>query len=217
MNGFDVRIHSMRRRRDRRRQFEIRWHAAGRDRSKSFITRGLADSYRAELVRAARQGREFDAATGEPASWILPDRPVVTLACRGRADFTRMPRSNNHPYADGAPQAGPRPSSRRSGSQTLNYPSSQPQQISAHAGGTRSVLESAAAIARSADARTAVMHGNALFDLARWRRLTGSSVTRYSWRIRGEVSGLELYRLVTSIVRLICGGSLRLSAGDSML
>jgi hypothetical protein len=32
-----------------------------------------------------------------------------------------------------------------------------------------------------------------------------------------KFSSLELYRLVTSIVRLICGRSLRLSAGDSML
>ena len=32
-----------------------------------------------------------------------------------------------------------------------------------------------------------------------------------------KFSGLELYRLVTSIVRLLCGRSLRLSAGDSML
>jgi hypothetical protein len=46
MNRFDVRIHAIRRRRDRRRPFEVRWHAAGRDRSRSFLTRGLADSYR---------------------------------------------------------------------------------------------------------------------------------------------------------------------------
>ena len=31
------------------------------------MTRALADSYRAELVRAARKGLEFDPATGEPA------------------------------------------------------------------------------------------------------------------------------------------------------
>jgi hypothetical protein len=30
------------------------------------------------LVRAARQGREFDPATGEPVAWLVPDRPVVT-------------------------------------------------------------------------------------------------------------------------------------------
>ena len=69
MSAFDVRIHAIRRRPDRRRPFEVRWHAAGRPWSRSFITRGLADSYRAELIRAARKGRDFSPGTGEPASW----------------------------------------------------------------------------------------------------------------------------------------------------
>jgi hypothetical protein len=69
MSAFDVRIHAIRRRPDRRRPFEVRWHAGGRARSRSFITRALADSYRAELIRAARQGLDFSARTGEPASW----------------------------------------------------------------------------------------------------------------------------------------------------
>ena len=73
MNLFDVRIHAIRRRRNRRRPFEVRWHAAGRGRSKSFITRRLADSYRAELVRAARRGLEFDPITGEPVLWAAPE------------------------------------------------------------------------------------------------------------------------------------------------
>jgi integrase len=77
-NGFDVRIHKIRRRRNRRRQFEVRWHAAGRARSRSFATRGLAGSYRAELIRAARQGQEFGPATGEPATWAVPETPQVT-------------------------------------------------------------------------------------------------------------------------------------------
>ncbi len=42
---------------------------AGRPWSRSFITRGLADSYRAELIRAARKGLDFNPGTGEPASW----------------------------------------------------------------------------------------------------------------------------------------------------
>ena len=69
MSAFDVRIHAIRRRPDRRRPFEVCWHAGGRARSRSFITRGLADSYRAELIRAARKGRDFSPGTGEPASW----------------------------------------------------------------------------------------------------------------------------------------------------
>ena len=43
VNLFDVRIHAIRRRTNRRHPFEVRWHAAGHGRSKSFITRRLAD------------------------------------------------------------------------------------------------------------------------------------------------------------------------------
>jgi hypothetical protein len=45
---------------------------------KSFITRNLADSYRAELVRAARMGLDFDPLTGEPAAWNLLEPVIVT-------------------------------------------------------------------------------------------------------------------------------------------
>ncbi len=71
-------VYAIRRRADRRHPFEVRWRAAGRVRSKSFITRALADSYRAELVRAARKGREFDPATGEPTEWAVPEPVTVT-------------------------------------------------------------------------------------------------------------------------------------------
>ena len=77
MNAFDVRIHTIRRRKNKHRPFEVRWRVAGRDKSKSFLTRALADSYRAELVRAARQGLEFDPATGEPR-WAVPEPAVTT-------------------------------------------------------------------------------------------------------------------------------------------
>ena len=73
MSAFDVRIHAIPRRPGRDRPFEVRWHAGGRSRSPSFITRGLADSYRAELVRAARMGLDFSPGTGEPASWAAPE------------------------------------------------------------------------------------------------------------------------------------------------
>ncbi len=78
MNKFDVSVYAIRRRAGRRRPFEVRWQAAGRARSKSFITRALADSYRAELIRAARQGLEFDPATGEPVLWAGPEPVTVT-------------------------------------------------------------------------------------------------------------------------------------------
>ena len=50
----------------------------GRSKSKSFTTKKLADSYRAELVRAARMGLEFDPLTGEPTEWHIPEPAVVT-------------------------------------------------------------------------------------------------------------------------------------------
>lgn len=78
MNKFDVSVYAIRPRAGRRRPFEVRWRAAGRSRSKSFITRKPADSYRAELVRAARTGLEFDPATGEPTAWNLPVPAAVT-------------------------------------------------------------------------------------------------------------------------------------------
>src|SRR5256886_12627630 len=57
---------------------EVRWEVAGGDKSRSFITRALADSYRAELIRAARRGLEFDPATGEPLAWAAPAPATVT-------------------------------------------------------------------------------------------------------------------------------------------
>ena len=95
MNRFDVSVYAIRRRAGRRRPFEVRWQAAGRSRSKSFITRKLADSYRAELVRAARTGLEFDPLTGEPAAWNLPgarDRHLVRGSHRVRVDEVAVPR-----------------------------------------------------------------------------------------------------------------------------
>jgi hypothetical protein len=86
MSAFDVRIHAIPRRPDRRRPFEVRWHAGGRARSRSFITRGLADSYRAELIRAARQGLDFSARTGEPASWAAHPPATISWLDLGAAD-----------------------------------------------------------------------------------------------------------------------------------
>ena len=77
MSAFDVRIHAIRRRPDRR-WFEVRWHAGGRGPSRSFITQGLADGYRAKLIRAARKGLDFTPGTGEPASWATPEAATIS-------------------------------------------------------------------------------------------------------------------------------------------
>ena len=51
MSSFDVRVFAIRRR-PGRTAFEVRWRVAGRDKSRSFTTRALADSYRAGRHRA---------------------------------------------------------------------------------------------------------------------------------------------------------------------
>ena len=61
MNSFNVRIFAIRRR-PGRTAFEVRWRVAGRDKSKSFFARALADSYRAEL-----------------ASILYPHQPAASL------------------------------------------------------------------------------------------------------------------------------------------
>ena len=77
MSSFDIRVFAIRRR-PGRETFEVRWRVAARDKSRSFITQALADSYRAELIRAARRGLEFDLATGEPEAWAEPEPATIT-------------------------------------------------------------------------------------------------------------------------------------------
>jgi hypothetical protein len=77
MSSFNVRVFAIRRR-PGREAFEVRWRVAARDKSRSFMTRALADSYRAELVRAARRGLAFDPAFGEPPAWARPRPTAVT-------------------------------------------------------------------------------------------------------------------------------------------
>jgi hypothetical protein len=76
VSSFDVRVFAIRRR-PSRKAFEVRWGVAG-DRSRSFMTRAMADGYRAELVRAARKRLAFNPGTGEPESWAAPGLEPVT-------------------------------------------------------------------------------------------------------------------------------------------
>jgi hypothetical protein len=77
VSSFDVRGFAIRLR-PGRKTFEVRWRVADRARSRSFMTRALADSYRAELVSAARKGLAFAPRTGEPESWAAPEPEPVT-------------------------------------------------------------------------------------------------------------------------------------------
>jgi hypothetical protein len=52
--------------------YVVRVRIDGRERSRSFRTKTEADRYRAELLKAVRDGERFDDATGEPEAWQLP-------------------------------------------------------------------------------------------------------------------------------------------------
>lgn len=51
------------------RPWVVRWKVDGAERSRAFRTKSEADHLRARLLVAARDGDEFDRATGLPASW----------------------------------------------------------------------------------------------------------------------------------------------------
>ncbi|MEV7383851.1 tyrosine-type recombinase/integrase [Streptomyces lydicus] len=65
--SYKVRFWEIRERQDRRKGFEVRWTVSGREKSESFLTKGLAESRRAKLMTAARDGEPFDPRTGLPA------------------------------------------------------------------------------------------------------------------------------------------------------
>jgi len=68
VSTYDIRFWDIRRR-DRKLPYQLRWTVAGRQHSQSFATKALAESYRADLVKAARNGEAFDEVTGLPESW----------------------------------------------------------------------------------------------------------------------------------------------------
>lgn len=67
MSTFDVRIWGILKYKGKRRtSHTVRWIVAGEYRSETFTTQKLAESFRARLVTAAREGIAFDEATGLP-------------------------------------------------------------------------------------------------------------------------------------------------------
>lgn len=56
--------------------YRVRWTVAGHRRGESFLTMPLADAFRSDLVRAARQGEAFVVETGRPVSMDRAERKV---------------------------------------------------------------------------------------------------------------------------------------------
>ncbi|MFG1975538.1 tyrosine-type recombinase/integrase [Nonomuraea fuscirosea] len=68
---YDVKLGEIQHRTDRETPtFIARWRVRGKQKSKSFRTRGLANAFMSDLRQAAKAGEEFDIATGLPASML---------------------------------------------------------------------------------------------------------------------------------------------------
>ncbi|GAA2211417.1 tyrosine-type recombinase/integrase [Nonomuraea monospora] len=68
---YDVKLGEIQHRTDRDTpSFIARWRVAGKQKSKSFRTRGLANAFMSDLRQAAKAGEEFDVATGLPVSML---------------------------------------------------------------------------------------------------------------------------------------------------
>ncbi|MFD9493636.1 tyrosine-type recombinase/integrase [Streptomyces sp. NPDC060005] len=64
------------RKRDYRKPYQLRWKVGEREHSESFLTLGLAESRRAQLITAAREGEPFDVDSGLPKSLIAKARDI---------------------------------------------------------------------------------------------------------------------------------------------
>ncbi|MGW4423837.1 tyrosine-type recombinase/integrase [Streptosporangium sp. NPDC004631] len=75
--SYDVKFWEIQRRKDRKTlSFLVRWTVARKTRSKSFRTKGLAESHLSDLRQAAKAGEAFDIATGLPLSMLAAEPPA---------------------------------------------------------------------------------------------------------------------------------------------
>ncbi|MFD5590415.1 tyrosine-type recombinase/integrase [Streptomyces griseorubiginosus] len=73
--SYTVKIWAIRKR-DYRKPYQLRWKVGARPHSESFLTSGLADSRRSQLITAAREGEPFDVDSGLPKSMVDKKRDI---------------------------------------------------------------------------------------------------------------------------------------------
>ncbi|WP_030234049.1 tyrosine-type recombinase/integrase [Streptomyces sp. NRRL S-455] len=73
--SYTVKIWAIRKR-DYRKPYQLRWKVGTRPHSESFLTMGLAESRRAQLITAAREGEPFDVDSGLPKSMVDKERDI---------------------------------------------------------------------------------------------------------------------------------------------
>ena len=81
---YDVRIWSIQvNARARGKTYVVRWRVAGRRWKATFKTAALADSFRSDLLAAARKGEAFDTGTGRPVSMLRASKDMswYSFAC----------------------------------------------------------------------------------------------------------------------------------------
>jgi integrase len=81
---YDVRIWSIQENaRARGKTYVVRWRVAGRRWKATFKTVALADSFRSDLLAAARKGEAFDTGTGRPVSMLRASKDMswYSFAC----------------------------------------------------------------------------------------------------------------------------------------
>lgn len=96
--SFEVRLWSTRAIRGKRgTTYRVRWSVDGRERSKTFGTAKLADSFRSQLSMASRAGAAFDAVTGLPSSMVRsPVGPTWLEHAQAFADMKWREASPRH-------------------------------------------------------------------------------------------------------------------------
>ena len=80
MTSYDVRIYAIETRKGQTTRYRVRWTVAGKRFGETFAAKGLAESYRAALITAARHGEAFSTDTGLPESLERERRDVSFYA-----------------------------------------------------------------------------------------------------------------------------------------
>ncbi|MEU4718120.1 site-specific integrase [Nonomuraea dietziae] len=81
--SYDVRIHNIEKRKNSAGQItscRVSWKVNGTPWKERFSTVALADTFRAELMAAARRGEAFDVTTGRPVSWKREESVLTWFA-----------------------------------------------------------------------------------------------------------------------------------------
>ncbi|MBW5485273.1 tyrosine-type recombinase/integrase [Streptomyces bambusae] len=68
MYTYDVRIWGIRKRKSKKAPYQLRWIVGGEEQQAPFMTKTLADGRRSQLMKAVRDGEQFDTETGLPVS-----------------------------------------------------------------------------------------------------------------------------------------------------